>query len=148
MSRKIIEILIDNVNNNIINSIYFIAHKTNFIHISKETIKNYIEDNCHKVIIIKDDEHIVGFLIYFLLLEEIDIIFIATYPHNYGYGKDLLSYLFKYSKNNNIKKITLDLHENNKLGKIFYTSNGFIQVAIRKLYYNNCFNAIIMEKEL
>lgn len=140
--------IVNNIDENIIDSIFLIASKSEYIYLSKDYIKQYIEDEYHKVIIIKNENIIVGFLIYFLLSPDADIIFIATYPNDKGYGKKLLSYLFKDAKNNNVSSIKLDLHENNTKAKYFYLNNGFKKIAIRKKYYDNQFNAVIMEKEL
>ncbi|WP_278847240.1 GNAT family N-acetyltransferase [Brachyspira pilosicoli] len=140
--------LIDNIDDNIIESIFLISSKSEYITLSKNYIKNYIEDKNHKVVIIKDDEKIVGFIIYFLLSPEIDILFIATSPNNKGYGNKLLSYLFDDAKNNNVDSIKLDLHENNINAKEFYTKNGFQSIGVRKKYYNNKYSALILEKKL
>ncbi len=138
--------IINDIDNNIIDSIIFISSKSEYINLSINNIKHYIEDKYHKVIIIKDNNQIKGFLIYFLLEPEMDIIFIATYPNDKGYGKQLLLYLFDDAKNNNVNSIKLELHENNTKAKHFYLNNGFREIAIRKKYYDNKFNAIIMEK--
>ena len=140
--------IVNNINENIIENIFFISSKSEYITLSKNYIKEYIEDKNHKVVIIKDDEKIVGFIIYFLLSPDIDILFIATYPNNKGYGNKLLSYLFDYAKKNNVSSIKLDLHENNINAKEFYTNNGFECIGIRKKYYNNKYNALILEKKL
>ncbi|WP_241210460.1 GNAT family N-acetyltransferase [Brachyspira hampsonii] len=63
-------------------------------------------------------------------------------------GEKLLLYLFKDAENNNILSIKLDLHENNLKAKNFYIKNGFKEIAVRKKYYNNKFDALIMEKIL
>ncbi len=140
--------LINNIDDNIIESIFLISSKSEYITLSKNYIKEYIEDKNHKVVIIKDNEKIVGFIIYFLLSPEIDILFISTYPNNKGYGKKLLSYLFDDAEKNNVESIKLDLHENNINAKEFYTKNGFQSIGIRKKYYNNRYNALILEKKL
>lgn len=140
--------LINNIDDNIIESIFLISSKSEYITLSKNYIKEYIEDKNHKVVIIKDDEKIVGFIIYFLLSPEIDILFISTYPNNKCYGKKLLSYLFDDAKKNNVDSIKLDLHEKNINAKEFYTKNGFQSIGIRKKYYNNKYSALILEKTL
>ena len=140
--------LINNIDDNIIESIFLISSKSEYISLSKKYIKDYIEDKNHKVVIIKDDEQIVGFIIYFLLSPEIDILFIAAYPSNKGYGKKLLSYLFDDAKKNNVSSVKLDLHENNINAKEFYTRNSFQCIGIRKKYYDNKYNALILERKL
>ncbi|WP_240516459.1 GNAT family N-acetyltransferase [Brachyspira sp. G79] len=116
---------VNNIDNNIINSILFISSKSEYISLSENNLKQYIEDKYHNVLILKDNNEIKGFLIYFLLSPEIDIIFIAVYPNNKGYGKKLLSYLFNDASANNVNSIKLDLHENNIIAKNFYIKNGF-----------------------
>ncbi|ASJ20160.1 alanine acetyltransferase [Brachyspira hampsonii] len=138
--------IVNDIDNNIINSIIFISSKSEYINLSENNLKQYIKDKYHKVIIVKDNNQVTGFLIYFLLEPEIDIIFIASYPK--GYGEKLLLYLFKDAENNNILSIKLDLHENNLKAKNFYIKNGFKEIAVRKKYYNNKFDALIMEKIL
>ena len=139
--------IVDKIDNNIVDSILSISLKSKYINLSKEIIKQYINDKLHKVIIVKNnEEEIFGFIIYFLLSPEIDIIFIASYPNNKGYGKKLLTYLFNDAINNNVNSIKLDLHQNNIKAKTFYINNGFKQIAIRKKYYDNKYDAIIMEK--
>ena len=86
--------IVNSINDNIVYSILLIASKSEYINFSMNHIKQYIEDKYHKVIIIKNDNQITGFLIYFILEPDIDIIFIASYPNDLGYGKKLLSYLF------------------------------------------------------
>lgn len=140
--------IVNSINDNIVYSILLIASKSEYINFSMNHIKQYIEDKYHKVIIIKNDNQITGFLIYFILEPDIDIIFIASYPNDLGYGKKLLSYLFNDAMNNNIKSIKLDLHENNINAENFYIKNGFKKIAVRKKYYNNEFDAVIMEKQL
>ncbi|EKV56333.1 N-acetyltransferase GCN5 [Brachyspira hampsonii 30446] len=140
--------IVNDIDNNIINSILLISSKSEYINLSENNLKQYIEDKYHNVIIIKNNNEIKGFLIYFLLAPEIDIIFIAVYPNNKGYGSKLLSYLFDDAKTNNVNSIKLDLHENNIIAKNFYIKNGFKKIALRKKYYDNKFNALIMEKEL
>ena len=140
--------LINSIDDDIIESIFFISSKSEYITLSKNYIKEYIEDKNHKVVIIRDNEKIVGFIIYFLLSPEIDILFIATYPNNKGYGKELLSYLFYEAKKNNVSSIKLDLHENNINAKEFYTRNSFECIGIRKKYYNNKYSGLILEKKL
>lgn len=80
--------VVNDIDNNIINSILFISSKSEYINLSENNLKQYIEDEYHNVIIIKDDDEIKGFLIYFLLTPEIDIIFISVYPNSKGYGKN------------------------------------------------------------
>lgn len=127
--------------------IYNIVLKNNYITISKDNIIKYINDKYHKVVVKLDSNNsIVGFTIYFILYPEIDILFIATYPNNNGYGREMIDYIFNDAKKNKISSIKLELDITNIKALNFYKKNGFTEVAIRKKYYNNKSDAIIMEK--
>ncbi|WP_241210461.1 hypothetical protein [Brachyspira hampsonii] len=84
--------IVNDIDNNIINSIIFISSKSEYINLSENNLKQYIKDKYHKVIIVKDNNQVTGFLIYFLLEPEIDIIFIASYPKGYG-GKTIIIFI-------------------------------------------------------
>ena len=55
--------------------------------------------------------------------------------------------MFNEAENKNAGCIKLDLHENNIKAENFYLKNGFKKIALRKKYYNNIFDAVIMEKK-
>ncbi len=131
----------------VVDYIYNIVLKNNYITISKDNIIKYINDKYHKVVVKLDSNNsIVGFAIYFILYPEIDILFIATYPNNNGYGREIIDYIFNDAKKNKISSIKLELDITNTKALSFYKKNGFSEIAIRKKYYNNKSDAIIMEK--
>lgn len=47
----------------------------------------------------------------------------------------------------NIQKISLEVRESNQKGISFYKKNGFKQVSIRKSYYKNGEDALVLIKE-
>lgn len=131
----------------VVDYIYNIVLKNDYITISKDNIIKYINDKYHKVVVKLDSNNsIVGFAIYFILYPEIDILFIATYPNNNGYGREIIDYIFNDAKKNKISSIKLELDITNTKALSFYKKNGFSEIAIRKKYYNNKSDAIIMEK--
>lgn len=97
----------------------------------------------------KDNEKIVGFAGMKIILDEAEIMNIVTKKdcRNQGIGKLLLKQLILESKNKNIKRINLEVNENNKIAIHLYEKFGFLQDGERKNYYNNQ-NAILMSKIL
>ena len=63
-------------------------------------------------------------------------------------GTLILSALIDICKNQTQKSITLEVNSNNIPAQKLYENFGFKIVGIRKKYYNNTDNAIIMTKVL
>ena len=62
-----------------------------------------------------------------------------------GYGQKLFDKMVKDMKD--VKKITLEVRASNIKGINFYTKNGFKQVGVRKKYYKNGEDALLLLKE-
>ena len=65
-----------------------------------------------------------------------------------GIGAILLNKLIEICIQSKIYSITLEVNETNISAINLYKKFGFKTVGIRKKYYNNMYNAIIMTKEL
>jgi len=113
--------------------------------ISKEYIKNELDNNPFgKVLILKEDNEIIGYLYYSDIYEraEINQFEINKIHRNCGKGDLLLKELV-----NRIKKdITLEVKEDNYPAIKVYEKNGFLKKAIRKGYYNGV-DGILMERK-
>lgn len=101
-------------------------------------------------------EQIIGYIIFYDTLDCVDLfeISVKNKSQNKGLGHKLLNesieMLFneeKYKKRNEeFKKILLEVNENNINAVKLYEKNNFKKIAIRKNYYGNNQNGIIMEK--
>ena len=113
--------------------------------ISKEIIEKELKNNPFgKVLILKENNEIIGYLYYSDIYEraEINQFEINKIHRNCGKGNLLLKYLI-----DNIKKdITLEVKEDNIPAIKIYLKNGFIKKAIRKGYYNGV-DGILMERK-
>lgn len=63
---------------------------------------------------------------------------------NKGFGNILLQELISNAKKSGKNSLTLEVNENNTNAKKLYLKNGFKILGIRKKYYNNKDNAVIM----
>lgn len=61
-----------------------------------------------------------------------------------GIGSKLLNEIFEIAKQQKAQSITLEVNENNQPAIKLYQKFGFEQVGLRKKYYHNKDNAIIM----
>ena len=127
------------------------------IDVSKEIIKDlknsFIDSNIitdfynnpfGKMLILKENDSIIGYLYYSDIYEraEINQFEIAFIHRNCGKGQKLLDELLKKIK----KPITLEVREDNYPAIHLYEKNGFQKKAIRKGYYHGI-NGILMEKK-
>ena len=117
---------------------------------NSETLKNELENNNSYYIVAKINNNIVGFAGIKTVLEEADIMNVVTKKdiRNSGIGSALFSAIIDYAKSNNVKKITLEVNENNLSAIHLYEKFGFVKIAERKKYYNGTDTAIIMQLNL
>ena len=113
--------------------------------IDKQVIKNELDNNPFgKVIILKEQEEIIGYIYYSDIYERVEInqIEINNIHRNCGKGNYLLKEFIKLVD----KDITLEVKETNIPAIKLYKKNGFVKNAIRKGYYHGV-DGILMERK-
>ena len=113
--------------------------------ISKEYFEKELSNNPFgKVLILKEDNEIIGYIYYSDIYEraEINQFEINSIHRNCGKGDLLLKELINKLQ----KDITLEVKEDNYSAIKVYEKNGFIKKAIRKGYYNGI-DGILMERK-
>ena len=63
-------------------------------------------------------------------------------------GTEILKYIIDYYKNNNCESIILDVKESNLKAIHIYEKFNFKTISIRKAYYKNGENALIMQMNI
>ncbi len=96
-----------------------------------------------------ETKKLLGLCSSWLVLDELHITSIAVDPihQRKGLGKILISDLIKRSKSLQIKRLFLEVKENNKPAKAFYNSMGFKRVGNRSNFYKDGSDALILIKE-
>ena len=99
-----------------------------------------------KIITYMENNKIIGFLLYSLIYDRIEIeqFEVQKIKRGKGIGDKLLKYLIQTYQNTNIKNITLEVKEDNKVAINLYKKYGFKTIALREKYYNGV-NALLME---
>ena len=113
--------------------------------IKKDYILNELSNNPFgKIIILKEDNEIIGYIYYSDIYERVEInqIEINFIHRNCGKGDFLLKKLIEKKK----KNISLEVNVNNIPAIKLYKKNGFIEKAIRKGYYQGI-DGILMERK-
>ena len=95
----------------------------------------------------KETSKISGYAVFYDTFDSIDLFEIAVLKEKQGkgYGNMLLNYTADiFCKNG--RKIFLEVNENNEKAIKLYEKNGFEEISVRKNYYGNNQNAVIMMK--
>lgn len=94
----------------------------------------------------KQKNQIVGFGGIWKAVDDIHITNLVTKKNmrNLGIAKQILDKLIQTAKQTKLASLTLEVNENNLPAIDLYEKFGFQKLGIRKKYYNNQDNAIIM----
>ena len=109
--------------------------------------KQELQNKNSKYFIAKSNTQIIGFIGFMEIIDEADITNIVVHKdyRNQGIAYKLLeTTLTKITNNKKIKVITLEVNETNIYAIKLYKRFGFKKIGIRKNYYPNHTNAIIM----
>lgn len=111
---------------------------------------NYLLKNeLYDIYVYEIDNFVIGFVIILSLYENseiIDIVIDKNYQHK-GYGNALLEHVLD-NLSENTKFINLEVRASNECAINLYKKNNFINSGVRKKYYTNGEDAIIMRKEV
>lgn len=112
--------------------------------------KSELENKNSMYIVAKLNNQIVGIAGIWLSVDDIHItnIVVKKNCRNQKIGSLMLNNLIKLCENRTQKSITLEVNSNNIPAQKLYQKFGFKNVGIRKKYYNNTEDAIIMTKTL
>lgn len=114
---------------------------------SYNILKQELENGKSKYFVAKQENEIVGFAGIMLIIDEVSImnIVVKKDKRNLGFGSLLLEKIIDFSKIHNATSITLEVNEKNIPAIKLYKKYGFKQVGLRKKYYNNEDDAILMD---
>ena len=113
---------------------------------STNTLKEELQNENSTYIVAKINQEIVGFAGIWKSVDDVHITDIVV-KKNYrqkGIGSTLLQELISLTKKMNYKELTLEVNAKNDPAKKLYLKYGFKELGIRKNYYHNTEDAIIM----
>ena len=111
----------------------------------KELEKDYI--NAMGIFL---NNSIIGVCVIHKIYDEAEIRYLSVHPsyQKRGLGKKLINQIIKECKNENIKRIFLEVSIKNKQALSFYDYFGFKTISIRKKYYKDGSDALLKEKNV
>ena len=97
--------------------------------------------------VIENDDVVIGYIGRYYFFQEAEVLNFVVHEsyQRQGYGQKLFDKMVEDMKD--VKKITLEVRASNIKGINFYTKNGFKQVGVRKKYYKNGEDALLLLKE-
>lgn len=118
---------------------------------SYQILKEELKSSFSEYIVAKNSNNIiVGFAGIKVILDEADLMNIVTRKSMRGNGiaSKMLNYVIEYCKQNKIKVLNLEVNEKNDIAIKLYKKNNFKQIGLRKKYYKNTDDAILMANHL
>lgn len=101
-------------------------------------------------VVVEEDGKVIGYAIATFLFEDGEILNVAVSP-NYrrqGLAKRLLSWLEERAESLNVERLFLEVRVSNDSAKALYVGYGFEKISVRKKYYENGEDALVMQKNL
>jgi ribosomal-protein-alanine N-acetyltransferase len=116
---------------------------------SYEQILSEFKNNFSKILVIKNKEDIIGYLIYRKIGEESELLRIGIKKdyQKQGFGTYLIKEFLERQKREGVKKVFLEVDFFNKPAYKLYRNVGFNELYLRKRYYSKT-DAIVMIKNL
>jgi ribosomal-protein-alanine N-acetyltransferase len=120
-------------------------HPWNQEHFVAEMSKPY----AHVYVLTDDetDEFVAGYIVYWVQIEGVSLLNVAVHPdwRGLGYAQKLLQSMIKETVRDEISKINLEVRASNLNAIALYKKIGFSQTHLRKKFYANGEDAIVME---
>ncbi|MBU0712354.1 ribosomal protein S18-alanine N-acetyltransferase [bacterium] len=100
--------------------------------------------------ILKIQDKLAGYVIFWIFEDEAHIANIAIHPDNrkMGYGEQLLNWIFDFCRKKGAMTISLEVSEINEAARQLYSKTGFKSVGRRAKYYEDRSDALILTKIL
>lgn len=120
------------------------------VSVLEQELENKQNLNSNYFIAKNNENEIVGFAGILSIVDEINIMNIVVKKDKrmLGIGSYLLEFIIDFAKKHSYNSITLEVNENNLPAISLYKKYNFKQVGLRKKYYNNKDNAILMTLEI
>jgi ribosomal-protein-alanine N-acetyltransferase len=117
---------------------------------SKKQWANEFKKEGTKIYGLLNTNLVIGICVFQVVIDEAQInYFVVNQKYRRkGFGSYFLSYLIKKSQRLNLKKLLLEVSQDNVIADKFYASFDFYTVGIRRNYYKDGSHALLKEKKL
>lgn len=100
--------------------------------------QDIVQENSHYLTFMREN-HWLGFISYYQVLDELDIshIVIDKDSQQYGYGRQMLEEAINYWRKKEFVRVLLEVRESNQGARTLYEKLGFQCIHKRKKYYHH-----------
>lgn len=116
--------------------------------VGEEMLASELHNKFARFYVATYNDLVIGYLSCWMVEDTVDIINVvidSKYQHQ-GFGQALFFQMEEEAKLNNCNNIMLEVKETNLNAIKFYQKQGYEQISIRKNYYQDHTNALIMKK--
>lgn len=115
---------------------------------SIESLRNELNNKFSKYILLKNNHSVIGYAAIWIIIDEAHITNVAVHPDYRGIGGSnlLMDEIIKICSESDLPAITLEVRESNTVAINLYRKYGFVEEGMRKNYYGENQNAILMWK--
>lgn len=145
------ELLIEKASKNDAPCVAKIENECFSVPFKEKDIIAYLDDPIWHFLVAKIDGEVVGYISFTIILDECQIVNVATTPsyRKMGIGTRLIEEFLKYIREKGCKTIFLEVRESNSPAINLYKKFGFFPVGISKNHYSKpTENALLMNLEL
>lgn len=98
----------------------------------------------------KENNQLIGFVSFSITIDSADVetVFVKIEHRRKGIAQNLIDSAIKTLSDLNVKKIFLEVRQSNYPARSLYQKLGFSDISVRKSYYPDGENAVVMAKEL
>ncbi len=117
---------------------------------SKGQLNSAFDSGRFSVLGAKENNQLIGFVSFSITIDSADVetVFVKTEHRRKGIAKNLIDSAIKMLLDLGVKKIFLEVRQNNLPARALYQKLGFSDISVRKNYYPDGENAVVMAKEL
>ncbi|MGL4948967.1 MAG: ribosomal protein S18-alanine N-acetyltransferase [Anaeroplasmataceae bacterium] len=119
------------------------------ISLGKDFYFNNFHNDNFLCLVLELNNEVIGFIASYIFdFADILNFIVCSKFRNNGYGRTLMVYFIKYISESNIERINLEVSNVNVNAILLYEKLGFKQIHIRKNYYNDASDALVLEKKV
>jgi [ribosomal protein S18]-alanine N-acetyltransferase len=127
-------------------AILTIAHASFPLPWKEEAFRSELRNPCSQLWVAEEGTHIIGYACAWFVQDEGQIVNVAVLPQyrRYGVGKALIQYLIQEARIRGVRTLSLEVRKSNHAAVELYKAFGFQVVTVRKRYYENDEDALLM----
>jgi len=120
------------------------------IPLSRGVLESELTQEASRYYVARADGKIIGFIIFWIVLDEAHLIDIAVHPHHRRkrVGSQLFFFMLEHNDLKNCRMIYLEVRPSNTTAIQFYEYFGFEPIGTRKEYYPDKEDALVMAKKM